>query len=135
MLEREGLSIAWCLKKAPLFPLRCRNLNFITEHRALTSFFQDKELKDIDNPRILNLREKTLMYTFHMNYLKGKANCAVDTLEYPLMHGKPDLAEEEMCALSRRSHSVRPGGRLRIFHELQQGSGRGLKGQRLPTVV
>lgn len=46
----------------PIPPIGCKNLTFITDHKALTKIVGDKELKDIDNPRILSLKERTLMY-------------------------------------------------------------------------
>jgi len=32
--------------------------------------FRDKEFKDITNPRVLNLKEKTLMYSYRIKYLR-----------------------------------------------------------------
>ena len=94
-LEGEALAIAWCLKKARLFLLGCKNLTFITDHKALTKIFGDKELKDIDNPRILNLKERTLMYSFRIRYAKGKTNCAADALSrYPALASTPEESDE-----------------------------------------
>jgi len=103
-LEGEALAIAWCLKKARLFLLGCLDLTFVTDHRALTKMFWDKEFKDITNPCVLNLKEKTLMYSFRIKYLKGVANHAADALSrYPVLRGEPDetdLADDEdACAL------------------------------------
>ena len=102
-LEGEALAIVWCLKKARLFLLGCPNLTFVTDHHALTKIFQDKELKDITKPRMLNLKEKTLMYTFRVKFLRGEANRAADMLSrYPMLRGGPDetdLADDDTsCA-------------------------------------
>ncbi|KAG0718563.1 Retrovirus-related Pol polyprotein from transposon 17.6 [Chionoecetes opilio] len=95
-LEGEALAIAWCLKKARLFLLGCKNLTLVTDHKALTRIFGDKELKDIANPRILNLKEKTLMFTFRIKYLKGDTNCAADALSrYPILSGGPEGSDED----------------------------------------
>ena len=60
--------------------------------------FGDKELKDITNPRILRLKEKTLMFAFDIKYLQGVTNCDADTLSrYPVLNASPedsDLAQE-----------------------------------------
>uniref|UniRef100_A0A0P4VNI8 Reverse transcriptase n=1 Tax=Scylla olivacea TaxID=85551 RepID=A0A0P4VNI8_SCYOL len=94
-LEGEALAIAWCLKKARLFLLGCKNLTFITDHKALTKIFGDKELKDIQNLRILNIKEKTLMYNFRVKYIKGKTNCAADALSrYPALACAPEESDE-----------------------------------------
>ncbi|KAG0726007.1 Transposon Ty3-I Gag-Pol polyprotein [Chionoecetes opilio] len=95
-LEGEALAITWCLKKARLFLLGCKNLTLVTDHKALTRIFGDKELKDIANPRILNLKEKTLMFTFRIKYLKGDTNCAADALSrYPILSGGPEGSDED----------------------------------------
>ena len=89
------LAIAWCLKKTRLFLLGCNNLTTVTDHKALTRIFRDRELKDIVNPRLLNLKEKTLMFTFHIKYLKGDTNCAADVLShYPILSGELEELDE-----------------------------------------
>ena len=95
-LEGEALAIAWCLKKACLFLLGCKNLTLVTDHKALTRIFGDKELKDIVNPRLLNLKEKTLMFTFCIKYLKGDTYCVADALSrYPILSGGPEGLDED----------------------------------------
>ena len=94
-LEGEALAIAWCLRKARLFLLGCKNLTFITDHKALTKIFGNKELKDINNPRILHLKERTLMFSFRIKYIKGATNCAADALSrYPALTSAPEDADE-----------------------------------------
>ncbi|KAK3877391.1 hypothetical protein Pcinc_000044 [Petrolisthes cinctipes] len=65
-LEGEALAITRCLKKARLFLLGYRNLTFVMDHRALTKIFSIKELRNIHNLCILNLKERTLMYNFRI---------------------------------------------------------------------
>ncbi|XP_063859146.1 uncharacterized protein LOC135100114 [Scylla paramamosain] len=73
----------------------CKNLTFITDHKALSKIFGDKELKDIHNPRILNIKERTLMYNFRVKYIKGKSNCAADDLSrYPALASVPEDSDE-----------------------------------------
>ena len=94
-LEGEALAIAWCLKKARLFLLGCENLTFVTDHKALLEIFGDKQLKDINNPQLLNLKERTLMYQFQIKYVKGKKNCVADTLShYPALSCNPEESDE-----------------------------------------
>ena len=85
-IEGEALAIAWCLQKARLFLLGCPTLTIATDHKSLVKIFGDKELKDITNPRILRLKEKTLMFAFDIKYLQGVTDCAADTLSrYPVL--------------------------------------------------
>ena len=95
-VEGEALAVVWCLKKARLFLLGCPNLLLITDHRPLVKLFGDRELKDIANPRLFRMKEKTLQYRFHVKYLPGKRNTAADTLSrYPSLRAEPEADDEE----------------------------------------
>ncbi|XP_070000756.1 retrovirus-related Pol polyprotein from transposon 412 [Penaeus vannamei] len=87
-LEGEALTVAWCLKKARLFLLGYRNLTFITDHKALTRIFGVKELKDLNNPRILNLHSVS-------NTEGWQDGFAADALSrYPMLFGHPEESDE-----------------------------------------
>ena len=58
-IEGETMAVVWCLKKARLFLLGCPNVTIITDHKPLVKLFGDKELKDILNPRLLAMKEKS----------------------------------------------------------------------------
>ena len=47
--------------------------NIVTDHRPFVRLFWDWVLKDIENPRFLWLKEKTLQYRFHAKHLKGSS--------------------------------------------------------------
>ena len=97
-VEGEALAVAWCLRKARLFLLGCPNLLIITDHRPLVKLLGDRELKDVVNPRLFALKEKTLQYRFQIKYLPGKRNCAADFLSrYPALCAPPDVADEEQA--------------------------------------
>ena len=104
-IEGEALAVVWCLKKARLFLLGCPNLTIVTDHRPLVKTFGDKEMKNIENPRLFRLKEKTLQYHFNIKYLPGKKNCAADTLSrYPSLRANPDkddvdLSDDIMVAM------------------------------------
>ena len=94
--EGEALAIAWSLKKFKMFLLGHPGFIVITDHRPLVKTFNDKELKDIDNPRIFKMKEKSLMYRFETMHIEGKKNCAANTLSrYPLKVCRNDLNEED----------------------------------------
>ncbi|XP_076050210.1 uncharacterized protein LOC143030874 [Oratosquilla oratoria] len=97
-VEGEALAVAWCLRKARLFLLGCPNLLIITDHRPLVKLLGDRELKDIVNPRLFALKEKTLQYRFQIKYLPGKRNSAADFLSrYPALCAPPDVIDEELA--------------------------------------
>lgn len=69
----------------------------------LTKILGYKDLKDINNPHILNLKERTFIYFFHIRYRKGKINHTADALpQYPTLLGHPeesDVADKLLCAI------------------------------------
>lgn len=96
-VEGEALAVVWCLQKARLFLLGCPNLLLVTDHRPLVGLFGDRALKDISNPRLFRLKEKTLQFHFHVKYLPGKKNCAADALSrYPALAAFPDAEDLDM---------------------------------------
>jgi transposase InsO family protein len=70
--EGEALAIAWSLQHARMFVLGCKDLMVSTDHRPLLGILKDRDLNSITNPRIFNLKEKTLPYTFTIQYNPGK---------------------------------------------------------------
>lgn len=98
-VEGEALAVAWCLRKARLFLLGCPNLLIVTDHRPLVKLLGDRELKDVVNPRLFALKEKTLQYRFQIKYLPGKRNHAADFLSrYPALCTAPDVVDEEQAS-------------------------------------
>ena len=98
-VEGEALGVVWCLRKARLFLLGCPNLTLVTDHKPLVKLFGDKELKDILNPRLLAMKEKTLIYNFNIKYLPGKKNPADFLSRYPALKANPDTADEDLAAV------------------------------------
>ena len=96
-MEGEALAVAWCLRKARFFLLGCPNLVLITDHRPLVKLFGDRELKDIVNPRLFALKEKTLLYRFQVRYLPGKNNTADFLSRYPSLRTSPDPTDEDLA--------------------------------------
>lgn len=93
------MAIVWCLHKARLFLLGSPNLLIITDHRPIVKLLGDRELKDIVNPRLFALKEKTLQFRFQIKYLPGKRNSAADFLSrYPALCEPPDIVGEEQTS-------------------------------------
>ena len=71
-VEGEALAVAWCFKKAKTYLLGCPEFMVVVDHKPLLPIFQDKSLSDIDNPRLLRFKEKTLPFSFKMKHIKGR---------------------------------------------------------------
>ena len=100
-IEGEALAVAWGLKKARLFLLGCPRTTIFVDHNPLVKIFGNKSLIDIDNPRLLHLKEKALAYNFDIKYIKGLNNHANVFSRYPA-----DLPDDEDKAQVQMLNSV-----------------------------
>lgn len=79
-VEGEALAVADSLDKARYFVLGCEDLIIAVDHKPLLKIFADRALQDIPNPRLRNLKEKTLRYKFRMVHVPGVRHRATDCL-------------------------------------------------------
>ena len=79
-IEGEALAVVDALQKARHFVLGCSDLTVAVDHKPLLKVFGDRSLEDIDNPRLLRLKEKTLQYRFRMHHVPGIRNATADCL-------------------------------------------------------
>ena len=68
----EVLAVSWSLEHSKMFILGCSNLIGSTDQRPLLSIFSNRELSNISNPRICNLKEKTMKNHFTFQYNPGR---------------------------------------------------------------
>ena len=84
--------MAWALEKSKHFTLGCPNLWVAVDHQPLLKVLGDRHLEDIPNPRLLNLKEKTLRYKFNIVHVPGLQNKSPNaTSRHPT--GKEDHME------------------------------------------
>ena len=91
-IEGECLAVVKALHKPTVryFIIGCEDFVIATDHKPLLKLLGDRKLEDINNPRLLSLKEKTLSYRFVMRYLSGKRNKIPDAASrFPT-----DVAEE-----------------------------------------
>ena len=79
-IEGEALAVVEALKKARHFVLGCSDLTVAVDHKPLLKVFGDRSLEDIDNPRLIRLKEKTLHYRFKMVHIPGVRNSTADSM-------------------------------------------------------
>ena len=70
-IEGEAFGIVHGLQGCRYFSLGCKDLTLATDHKPLTRVFNDRSLADIDNRRLMNLKEKTLPYSFTIQHVPG----------------------------------------------------------------
>ena len=92
-IEGEALAVAYALTKARHFVLGCTDLIVATDHKPLLKILNDRHLHDIKNPRLFNLKEKTLPYRFKIVHIPGKKNLTADVVSrYPTGDPHPGVA-------------------------------------------
>ena len=89
-IEGEALAVADSLEKARYFVLGCNDLTVAVDHKPLLKIFEDRSLDKIGNPRLRNLKEKTLMYKFKIIHVPGLKHKVADCFSrHPI--GDPEL--------------------------------------------
>ena len=71
--EGECLAAVFGLEKCRMYTLGCPNLLLAVDHQPLTGILNDRSLDSIQNPRLLKLKEKTLVYDFTIMHVKGSS--------------------------------------------------------------
>ena len=56
-----------------MYTMGNQHLILATDHQPLTRILNDRTLDTISNPRLLKLKEKTLMYNYHILHVPGKS--------------------------------------------------------------
>jgi hypothetical protein len=78
--EGELLAVTWALKHAHIFTKGCTDLVISTDHKPLLGILNGKPLENIENPRIVRLKEQTLSFNFVVQYNQGKWHRGPDAL-------------------------------------------------------
>ena len=65
-IEGEALALVQALESCRMFILGCQDFVVAVDHKPLLQYFNDRQLDTIKNPRLLSLKEKTLMYRFRI---------------------------------------------------------------------
>ena len=104
-IEGESLALVFSLKRSKMFILGCPRVFVVTDHRPLVKVFGDKEMDKIENPRVFDLKEKTLMYSFEVVYREGSSNQAADALSrYPALEDATSTSCSQLLYYSIREH-------------------------------
>ena len=77
-VEGEALAVVHALESCRMFVLGCPKLIVAVDHKPLIPIFNDKELGEISNPRLLSLKERTMQYQFRVIHVSGKSHAAPD---------------------------------------------------------
>ena len=79
-VEGEALAVAWALQSTRHYTLGNPKLLVATDHKPLVKILGDRKLEDIDNPRLVKIKEKTLSWNFKMLHVPGRIHVGPDAL-------------------------------------------------------
>ena len=79
-IEGEALAVVDALDKARHFTLGCSDLMVAVDHKPLLKVLGNGALDDIPNPRLRNIKEKSLRYRFRVLHIPGVRNTVADAL-------------------------------------------------------
>ena len=79
-LPVEGEMLADGLYKTIYYTQGCDKLIVGVDHKPLLGLLNSKPMDQIDNGRLLCLKEKTLGWRFRILHIPGKRNCGPDAL-------------------------------------------------------
>ena len=95
-IEGEALAVVYGLRQTKYYTLGCPDLHVATDHKPLLGILGDKSLHEINNRRLLNLKEKTLDFSFKIHHVTGRNNTGPDAISrYPQKNQDPAEESEE----------------------------------------
>ena len=77
-IEGEALAVVYALSQTRYYVLGCEDLIVATDHKPLLQILNDRSLTEINNRRLLNLKEKTLGYKFTVVHVPARKNLGSD---------------------------------------------------------
>ena len=111
-IEGEALAVIDALDKTRYFTLGCADLIIAVDHKPLLKVFSDRCLDEIPNPRLRNLKEKSLRYRFRIVHVPGARHAAADAVSrHPVSPADPvhlpdDIATHTHSPPSPIIHSI-----------------------------
>ena len=100
-VEGEALAAIDALDKARHFVLGCNDLILAVDHKPLVKILGDRSLDAIPNPRLRNLKEKSLRYRFKVIHVPGVRHLAADGVSrHPVGDPEAVYLQDDVATLS-----------------------------------
>ena len=113
------MAIQWAIKKCEFYLRGLPTFDVLTDHRPLVGIFR-KQLSQLENNRLMRMREKIIEFTFEVRWVEGKTHYIADALSRA-----PVFAPEEEeftidCAITH-CRQIKEGSEImHMFAGLQQ---------------
>ena len=93
VIELEALAVQYALEKCDYFVRGSPEIVVMTDHKPLKGIW-NHELCEVNNPRLLRLRLKTLQYNVKIEWTEGKTHYIADALSrYPIFNPEAGCKE------------------------------------------
>ena len=79
-VEGEAATVAWALENTRYYTLGNAGLIVATDHKPLLKVLGDRKLEEVQNPRLLRIKEATLRWRFKLVHVPGKIHFGPDVL-------------------------------------------------------
>ena len=115
------MAIQWAITKSEFYLRGLPAFDVLTDHRPLVSVFR-KQLSQLENARLMRVREKIQEFTFEVKWVQGKTHYIADALSRAPIFAAEE--EEDLtidCAIThcRQINATRT---MNAIEELQQES-------------
>ena len=81
-VEGEALAVVWALEDTRFFTVGCTDLHIQTDHRPLIKLLGDRTLDEINNRRLINLKERSMGWQFVIYHVPGRLIPAPDATSH-----------------------------------------------------
>ena len=71
IIELECMATQWAIKKYEFYLRGLPTFDVLTDHRPLVGIFR-KQLSQLENNRLMRMREKIIEFTFEVRWVEGK---------------------------------------------------------------
>ena len=98
-VEGEALAVVWALEDTRFFTIGCTDLHIQTDHRPLIKLLGDRTLDEINNRRLINLKERSMGWQFEIHHVPGRLIPAPDATSRNPFNSLEDVDGISMSAV------------------------------------
>ena len=135
-VEGEALAVVYALHQTRYYILGCNDLIVATDHKPLLRILNDRSLAEIENRRLLNLKEKCLAYNFTIVHVPGAKNKGPDAASrYPPTKEQNDDIAEDDATIAAASDTLNSITNLVGWEAVKEATASDATLQQLITVI
>ena len=91
-IQLSSLAIQYAVTKCSYYLQGLESFEVWTDHRPLVGTFS-KDIHQLENPRLMRMREKLMHYTMAVKWVEGKTHYIADALNRAPVFGPPKCLE------------------------------------------